>query len=70
VIKDQETEIQKLKDRLAWLESERQSLESEKDSVSQEKSSQLRSLERVSLSGKASVYYSYVLMNGYSLIGN
>lgn len=45
-INDLQKEVNKFKDRLSWLESERKNLELEKDSLSEEKLSQLRSLEK------------------------
>ena len=49
LIKEQKAEIDRLKDRLQWLESERHSLEHEKSSLSQQQAIKLKSLERVSI---------------------
>ena len=46
-ITDLQKEVNRFKDKLSWLESERKNLESEKDSLSEEKMSQLKSLEQV-----------------------
>ncbi|XP_060076587.1 protein FAM184A-like [Ylistrum balloti] len=46
LIQEQNIEIQKLKDKLAWLESQWKSVESEKDSMSKEQNSQLVSLQK------------------------
>jgi FtsZ-binding cell division protein ZapB len=46
-IQDLEGEINKLKDKLAWLEKERMNLERQKSSLTQNQMSQLKSLEKV-----------------------
>lgn len=46
-IRDLETELSKLRDRLAWLEKERTNLERQKSDLNASQLSQLRSLEKV-----------------------
>lgn len=55
-IQELEGEINKLKDKLAWLEKERTNLERMKSDLTQSQMSQLKSLEKVSLKAKIVLY--------------
>ena len=50
-ISELEAALNKMKDKLAWLESERNNLEKQKSSLSQNQQSQLKTLEKVGILG-------------------
>ena len=68
-ISELEAALNKMKDKLAWLESERNNLEKQKSSLSQNQQSQLKTLEKVGIILNFSSFFAKAWLHIFIRIG-